>query len=528
MISASTSFWKSAAARRLGVVVGVLLVEYLTISFAFDAQTVAARGGVWTWMGRAGALGPLLVVATAAMILIGPGLSARHLPEVGGLRRWALGLHLGSALAFFWLTRELFGQPDPPQGPIPLWIAGWAAAAFSTFAALLLGVLRDVRWVVRVLGRSLAAGASLGLLAWLAGLLAGYLWIHLSAATFVTVTHLLSSLHCELVVDFDRRILELEGFRISVAPVCSGIEGFGLFAVLMSAFLVQQRRTFRFPHALLLLPIGLATVWFGNSLRIAALMLLGAYVNPETAVGSFHSKAGWVFFCAITIGLAIISRKIRWWTHGSCTTEGESSKIEAGEWLLPLLVWIALSLGLSVFSSGHDPLYGVRVAGTALVLWHYRRSYGWLLYRPHWSAWAVGAIVGVAWLLLPTGATAVVPLEGWSDTAYYLWLAARTVGAVLVVPLVEELAFRGYFARWLTARDFSTIPYAKLSWLGILGSSLAFGAVHDRFVLASVTGVVYALLARRAGRLVDAVAAHAMSNAVIAAWVLATQSWQHW
>ncbi len=108
------------------------------------------------------------------------------------------------------------------------------------------------------------------------------------------------------------------------------------------------------------------------------------------------------------------------------------------------------------------------------------------------------------------------------------WALTRALGSALVVPVCEELAFVSFLARGLTQREFESLPFERLDWRALFASSLAFGMLHERWFAAALSGVLFASVARRNGRLIDAIAAHATSNAVIAAWVLATQSWQHW
>jgi len=529
MTAEDTARNQQASLTRLLLVGAILLAEYLALSFAFDAQVVEKRGGVWTIFGHFGAVGTFLVAAGAALLLLGPGLMTSGFPKPGPVRAVPAGLHVVATAAFFWATGVLFAGATAPPGPALLWLTAWSLLGLTSFSTLLLAGLGDLGWVMKTLSRALLVGGALGVLAWSAGVLASVLWEPISAATFRTVAWILAAVvGADLEIDFEARVLGLEGFRISVAAVCSGIEGLGLFFALMSGFLVQQRRVYRFPHALLLLPLGLLLTWTGNCIRIAGLMLLGAHVDPDVAIGSFHSKAGWVFFCAITIGLAVLSRRIPWVIRSSEEATPDRTQNPAAPYIGPLLAWIAVSLVLSSLSNGHDPFYGVRVLVTGAILWHYRSEYASLLVRPSLLAWAVGTAVGVVWLLVPTQAESVIPLETWSDPAYYLWLVTRTLGAVVIIPLAEELAFRGYLARLLTKRDFLGVPLSQLSPLGILGSSLAFAALHERWELAAATGILYAGLCRHRGQLMDAIAAHAASNAVIAIWVLATQNWQHW
>lgn len=506
----------------------VLLAEYLALSLAFDAQVVQKRGGVWEFFGRAGAVGPFLVAAAGAVLLLGPGLITSRLPKQRPIRVLPAVVHVATLAAFFGATHLLFAAPAPPGGPALLWLAAWCLLGLGSFVSLLLAGVGDLRWILQALSRTLVVGGALGLLAWGAGLLGAFLWEPLAGLTFRTVAWMLAATGADLDIDFETRVLGLEDFRVAVAPVCSGIEGLGLFLALMTGFLVQQRKVYRFPQALLVLPVGMLLIWLGNCVRIAVLMLVGAHVDADVAIGSFHSKAGWVFFCAITIGVAVLSRYTPWITRSEQADMRARTENPAAPWIVPLLGWIALSLALSALHNGHDPFYGLRVLAAAGLLWTYRRHYRQLLAWPSVTAWIAGTAVGVAWLALPTAAAPVPPLEGWSDAAYYLWLVARAIGAVLVIPIIEELAFRGYLMRFLTKREFLDVRLEDVPPLAILGSSLAFGALHERWELAALTGVVYAVLCRMRGRLIDGIAAHAASNAVIAVWVLVTQSWQHW
>ena len=94
-------------------------------------------------------------------------------------------------------------------------------------------------------------------------------------------------------------------FQVEIAPECSGYEGMGLIAVLIAIALWTFRRDFRFPRALVLVPVAMALMWVANALRITALVVLGSCGYRELAVGGFHSLAGWVLF--LTVGLGLIA-----------------------------------------------------------------------------------------------------------------------------------------------------------------------------------------------------------------------------
>jgi CAAX prenyl protease-like protein len=102
------------------------------------------------------------------------------------------------------------------------------------------------------------------------------------------------------------------------------------------------------------------------------------------------------------------------------------------------------------------------------------------------------------------------------------------LGSVLVIPVVEELAFRGYLLRRFTSRDFESVAYCNTSWWAVAISSVLFGLLHGRWLAGSLAGLAYALAARRRDQLSDAIVAHAVTNGLLAVYVLATQSWHLW
>jgi CAAX prenyl protease-like protein len=108
------------------------------------------------------------------------------------------------------------------------------------------------------------------------------------------------------------------------------------------------------------------------------------------------------------------------------------------------------------------------------------------------------------------------------------WILFRVLGAVITVPLAEELAFRGYLLRKLIASDFGSVPFDSFTWTSFIVSSLAFGALHQSWVAGILAGTLFALAMYRRGRLADAIAAHATANVLLAVYVLTTGSWSLW
>ncbi len=107
-------------------------------------------------------------------------------------------------------------------------------------------------------------------------------------------------------------------------------------------------------------------------------------------------------------------------------------------------------------------------------------------------------------------------------------LAVQLAHTVLVVPLIEELAFRGFLARRIHAADFESVAAERLPWPGIALSALAFGLLHRSLIAGVLAGIAYALIYRRHGRISEAVWAHAITNAALVAAAFATGDWALW
>jgi len=109
------------------------------------------------------------------------------------------------------------------------------------------------------------------------------------------------------------------------------------------------------------------------------------------------------------------------------------------------------------------------------------------------------------------------------------WLAIRVVGYVVIVPLAEELVFRGFLPRRFLQADFSALPVTTFSWLPVALSSLLFGALHGQFwVAGTIAGALFALALYRGRSLGDAVQAHATTNGLMVLYVFATGHWSAW
>jgi exosortase E/protease (VPEID-CTERM system) len=354
-------------------------------------------------------------------------------------------------------------------------------------------------------------------------------WEDLAGPTLWVSSHLVHLVAADAMCDPETRTLGTTAFRVTVAPHCSGYEGMGLIAAFLGAYLVLFRRDLRFPRALLLLPVGMAAVWTLNAVRIAGLVLIGDRVSPALAMGGFHSQAGWLGFSAVAVGLVAFTHRSRLVARTPVVGPAHETSSTVA-YLCPLLVAVLVELLAVAFVPDPGLGYPVRVLAAGGMLAYFWPRYHGLRAEPvpprarFAAGWGVLAGTGVYFLwvgLARTGWAGGEGSEDWSVPAIVPswavgpWLALSGLGFVLVTPLAEELAFRGYLMRRLVSSDFEAVPTGRFTWLSFVGSSVPFGLLHGQWVSGILAGMIYALVVVRTGRVRDAVLAHAITNALL-------------
>lgn len=119
---------------------------------------------------------------------------------------------------------------------------------------------------------------------------------------------------------------------------------------------------------------------------------------------------------------------------------------------------------------------------------------------------------------------------GAEGAAYFGNVALRFLRLVVVVPLVEEIFWRGFLLRWLIAHDFMRVPVGAFTWRSFAIVTAGFTLEHHPadWPAAVAAGALYNLVAYRTGSLAACVLAHALTNALLGAYVLATRQWGFW
>ncbi len=437
---------------------------------------------------------------------------------------------------------------------------------------LLLACIPIGGWIrmLRVTGLLWLYSSLAGVIAWAFGFPIKLLWLSAASShfsqltTFRSLELVLRIVWPDLAADVATFTIGTPHFSIVIDPGCSGLEGLGLVLVFTTIWLWYSRSECRFPQALLLIPFALVCIWWLNIVRLALLIVVGDQISPEIAVVGVHSHLGWITFILVALGFFMTTQRLSWVrktpsfvlcqdglpaNFGSAAGggalermdehRGESPAIRA--YLVPFLAILATSFVTKAASGYFEWLYPLRFVVAAIVLWHYRPELKKLNWRFGWMAPLAGVAVFLVWIapswwMHQRAASPLGPaLAALSPTARWAWIAIRVAAAVVTVPIAEELAFRGYLARRLISQEFDRVSFFSLTVLPVAVSSVVFGMMHMQnlrdwrhLMVGTVAGLAYAAVLRWRGRMGDAVAAHAISNLLLAAWVLTLGDWSQW
>ena len=527
----------------LGLVV-ILLAEVLGVGFYFDIHRIALRGGSWSeWLISARFLFRFALAFGAVLLLIEAPRWKSYNHSLLGLTEhyhWQPWLFLqvlafggfAALTAHLEVTESSVGALEKSSFLVVVWLL-----LVPAFMLLWLRIFAPLQLWWRLVWKkrySLIAAGFITLLVWIGSGFTENLWFSFNDLTFRFVHFILALYYPDVIADPDEFVLGTPAFEVVVEKECSGYEGMGLVTVFLALYLWLFRQEFRFPQALLLFPVGLAVTWIFNTLRIATLIAIGSSWSPEIAMNGFHSQAGWIAFLLVALGLMWTAGR---WSFLTKPTETDTLYPEqhqgelATALLMPFIVLMTAGMLIAAFSTGRgDALYPVKIAATGLTLWAFRRRYRVFSWQWSWHPLLTGTAVFVVWLLLEPQAANAYPLWLADLPAGYaiIWLVFRVLGSVLLVPLAEELLFRGYVLRKLVASQFETVDPRRFTWLSFLVSSVLFGLLHQRWLAGTLAGMAFAYAQYRQGRLADAVLAHGTANRLIAMAVLGFGQWQLW
>jgi uncharacterized protein len=111
-----------------------------------------------------------------------------------------------------------------------------------------------------------------------------------------------------------------------------------------------------------------------------------------------------------------------------------------------------------------------------------------------------------------------------------IFLLFRVAISVVAVPILEELFWRGWLMRWIIdPQDFEKVPLGTFAPAAFWLTALLFASEHGSFWdVGLAAGIVYNWWMIRTRNLWDCIVAHAVTNALLAAYVIGAGQWQYW
>jgi uncharacterized protein len=211
-------------------------------------------------------------------------------------------------------------------------------------------------------------------------------------------------------------------------------------------------------------------------------------------------------------------------------------------YIAPFIAFVAIMAAEHALLPNSQVLYPIRFAVTLAAILFV--SWPYIDWRPRapLASILIGIAVFVIWVapdrlfhyrhfwLFENSITGAASSSIAPDLKTASWFVAiRILGSVALVPIAEELFWRGWLMRWLIDNDFQKVPLGKYAPLSFWLVAILFASEHGPYwEVGLIAGVIYNWWLVRTRSLADCMLAHAITNGVLAAWVLMTGEWQYW
>jgi uncharacterized protein len=216
----------------------------------------------------------------------------------------------------------------------------------------------------------------------------------------------------------------------------------------------------------------------------------------------------------------------------------------------PFALFVLLVLALMPDSGNYGLLFGLagwehpfRCLVLAIGIWYFSRDV--VSFRPRYTLASIA--LGIAVFFVWVGPDALIPgyrghwlfsnsllgkpasslPPGFNRSAMVLFF--RTLRAVALVPILEELFWRGWLLRWLEDVNFLKVPLGSFQLKSFLIASALFASQHGPYWdVGLLCGFAYNWWITRTKSLADSILVHAVTNAALSAYVIWGGHWEYW
>lgn len=130
--------------------------------------------------------------------------------------------------------------------------------------------------------------------------------------------------------------------------------------------------------------------------------------------------------------------------------------------------------------------------------------------------------------LRPAERVAYNPFAVLAPPAAWSFVAIRLIGLVVLVPLAEELFWRGFLLRWFVSPEWQTVPVGQYTPGSFALVTVLFTLAHPEWLAAAGYAALINGLLYWKKDLWNCVVAHAVSNLLLGVYVLTTAAWDLW
>ncbi len=185
-------------------------------------------------------------------------------------------------------------------------------------------------------------------------------------------------------------------------------------------------------------------------------------------------------------------------------------------------------------------LYIPKAVLVALMLLMFRKSYTEVRSKDFLDYWHTalsvfsGFLIFFLWINMdwtlgsqntPAGFNPEVFSEGYVK---WLMIVVRVTGAVIIVPIMEELFWRSFLLRYLINADFTTVAIGRFSLFSFIAVSVMFGLEHHYIFAGIMAGVIFNGIYYYTRSIAHCILSHAVANLCLAYYVLTTGYWRFW
>ena len=147
---------------------------------------------------------------------------------------------------------------------------------------------------------------------------------------------------------------------------------------------------------------------------------------------------------------------------------------------------------------------------------------------------AAGLLIFILWINMDWGFATFGDPKGFNpneiaggDLRIFI-IGARLVGAVILVPIMEELFWRSFLLRYVIDGNFTAVKIGQFTWSSFLIITVLFGLEHNYFLAGMMAGAIFNLLLYQTRSLAQCILCHAVANLALGLYVLQTGQWRFW